>query len=179
MRWCRHWLVQAIGATGKRDFGSLWWASSLSWFTIICICLVSMASMLWGGAGGCQETRAGLGRTIIALLEVAIAVVGRATALQASGGLLCHGLRRTYEDTWQHELAGAIQTRRDAAADVTGAQGCGGVATSRDRARWGCATAGQTEWRADGGRGKLTCRIEGRRINGAGRVHDAVANATI
>ena len=82
-------------------------------------------------------------RDIVARLLQVIAVLRRATALQAARLLLlCDGLRRACEDVWALLLA-----------IVAG--GC-----------TGCNCASVMEL--------LT-----RRVNGAGRVHDAVPNATI
>tara|TARA_R110002003_G_scaffold128_2_gene12039 strand:+ start:15790 stop:16236 length:447 start_codon:yes stop_codon:yes gene_type:complete len=40
-------------------------------------------------------------RTVVGLMQVAIAVLGRATALEPSRVLLCHGLRRASEHVWR------------------------------------------------------------------------------
>lgn len=59
--------------------------------------LLWVVSVRSGSAAGARDSV----RTIFTVLQVGVAVLGRATALQPARGLLCYRLRLAYEHAWE------------------------------------------------------------------------------
>lgn len=81
----------ASGAAGICALCSLGRAAAFSWFAVVCVCYVSALSVV------AKLTNA---RTVIILLQITVAIIWRAAALEPSGGLRCDWLLRAYEHTW-------------------------------------------------------------------------------
>lgn len=175
----RRGLRRLGAATGRASKCFLWRAAAL-------LALVSF--VCWGLSqrvfasrciANCACRREGdrRGRTIVCVQHVAVAVFRRAAALEASGLLLGSGLRRAYQRSWTASQHRQIQHQTDGGGGCN--EGASESLSGESQAAWARLCDLRRRAHATAREEGRTCCVEGRRVNGAVRVHDAVSNASI